>query len=561
MSKVVIYSSRKRKSKSKNIMRAIDKVISTTNMLFVVTLVSLCNSSAWAQERPNILLIIADDLGYGDLGVYGGDINTPNIDALANSGQLFTQFHTAPTCAVTRAMLFSGNNNNVAGLAVQGGSSGPVIPGLAGYENVLSDRVALLPQLLQDVGYRTYIAGKWHLGEEIGHLPKAAGFRQSYVMSFGAGNHFNNVGFRPGGGSVYWDGDEQVSWPDGGYSTEVYTNKLLEYLETDKDSDEPFFMVAAYTSPHWPLQVPEDELDLYSGRYDMGYDVLREQRFASLKSSGIIPPESQLPPRNGAITLWNELSPEQQRNESRKMELYAAMVDNLDGHVGRLIEYLRTNNLYDNTLIVFMADNGAAGEDFYNTGPYVNNVRSLYNNSYENMGKPDSWVAYGPQWAEAGSAPFKRYKGFTTEGGIIAPMIVTGPGVNGETRISDTYIAVPDLTQTFLELAGGAYPDDKAPMIGESAWPYITGAAESVHDDNYVTVLTQSQRAYVRQGDWKLVSIDRPFDERNFKLHNLKSDPGEAIDLSESNPEKRINLIKIWREKRREYGIVLPEDL
>jgi arylsulfatase A-like enzyme len=544
----------------RNIKNSNRKVISIINTLVIVTLVSFFNSPAWAQERPNILLIIADDLGYGDLGVYGGDINTPNIDALANAGQLFTQFHTAPTCAVTRAMLLSGNNNNVAGLAVQGRNPGPVIPGLAGYENVLSDRVALLPQLLQDVDYRTYIAGKWHLGEEVEHLPKAAGFGRSFVMEFGAGNHFNDVGLR-GGGSRYWNGNEQVAWPDGGYSTEVYTNKLLEYLEADKESDEPFFMIAAYTSPHWPLQVPEDELDLYLGHYDMGYDALREQRFASLKSAGIIPADSLLPPRNDAIILWSDLSPEQQRNESRKMELYAAMVDNLDGHVGRLVEYLRTNNLFDNTLIVFMADNGAAGEDFYNRGPYIDFVRSHYNNSYENMGKPDSWVAYGPQWAEAGSAPFKRYKGFTTEGGITAPMIVTGPGVNREAGISDTYIAVPDLTQTFLELGGGSYPDDKAPMIGESAWPYLTGAASSIHDDDYVTVLTQSQRAYVRQGDWKLISIERPFDERNFKLHNLKSDPGETIDLSESNPKKRTSMINIWREKRREYGIVLPEDL
>lgn len=536
------------------------KVISIMNTLAIVALVSLFNSPAWAQERPNILLIIADDLGYGDLGVYGGDINTPNIDALANTGQLFTQFHTAPTCAVTRAMLLSGNNNNVAGFAVQGRNPGPVILGLAGYENVLSDRVALLPQLLQDVDYRTYIAGKWHLGEEVRHLPKAAGFGRSFVMEFGAGNHFNDVGLR-GGGSRYWNGNEQVAWPDGGYSTEVYTNKLLEYLEADKDSNEPFFMIAAYTSPHWPLQVPEDELDLYSGRYDMGYDALREQRFASLKSAGIIPADSQLPPRNDTITLWSDLSPEQQRNESRKMELYAAMVSNLDGHVGRLVEYLHTNNLFDNTLIVFMGDNGAAGEDFYNRGPFIDFLRSHHNNSYENMGKPDSWVAYGPQWAEAGSAPFKRYKGFTTEGGIIAPMIISGPGVNSETRISDTYIAVPDLTQTFLELAGGSYPDDKAPMIGESAWPYLSGAADRVHDDDYATVFTQSQRALVRQGDWKLVSIEQPFDERNFTLHNLKNDPGEAVDLSESNPEKRANMIKIWREKRREYGIVLPEDL
>jgi arylsulfatase A-like enzyme len=288
--------------------------------LLAALLIGVICQSAAAQDRPNFLFIVADDLGYADLGVYGGGIRTPNIDALAVDGVLFTQFHASPLCSTTRAMLLTGNNNHVAGLGRQGSFPGPVIPGLAGYENVLSDRVALLPQLLREVGYRTYLAGKWHLGESIEHSPWAAGFDRSFAMKFGAGNHFDDTGIRESG-PKYFEDDTEVGWPAGEYSTELYTDKLIEFLEADKGTDAPFFMIAAYTSPHWPLQVPDEDLHLYDGRYDMGYDRLREMRFESLKEAGIIPAHSRLPPRNPAIPFFDELSEEVQRRESRKMEL------------------------------------------------------------------------------------------------------------------------------------------------------------------------------------------------------------------------------------------------
>jgi len=522
----------------------------------------LCGTCAIAQaDRPNILVIVADDLGYADLGVYGSDIRTPNIDALAEEGILFTQFHASPLCAVTRAMLLSGNNNHVAGLARQGSFPGPVIPGLAGYENHLSERIAPLPRILADAGYRTYMAGKWHLGDTLEESPFAAGFERSFAMKFGAGSHFSNVGIRASDRLKYFEDDREVDWPEGAYSTELYTDKLIGYLEQDKGSDRPFFMFAAYTSPHWPLQVPEEDLFLYSGHYDMGYDELREQRFASLKAAGVIPADSKLPPRNPTIKFWDELSPDQQRLESRKMELYAAMVDNLDRHVGRLIDYLKDNDIYDNTLIVFMADNGAAGEDFYYSGPFVDYIRAHYDDSYERAGMPGNYLSYGPQWAEAGSAPFRLYKGFPSEGGIVTPMIVAGSGVEHRREFSASYLTVMDLAPTFIELAGARYPADKAPMLGRSAVEYLRGHADAVHDNDYVTTFAYSQRAYVRLGNWKLLTLEQPFDERDFALYNLADDPGESVDLSLSNPRKYNEMLQLWRTQRRHLGIVLPEDL
>ena len=535
--------------------------------LLALSLLAGCNqgrpgpSESADDTRPNILLIVADDLGYADLGSFGSSIQTPSIDALAAQGIRFTQFHTAPYCAPTRAMLLSGNNNHVAGMARQG-RDGLLDYDVPGYENSLSDRIVPFPQLLQAAGYHTYTVGKWHLGLADENSPRAAGFSRAFNLLQGAGTHFDDIGYSEVRSQFRLD-DELVEYPVGRYSTEVYTDQLIEFIEENRDDGKPFFAFAAYTSPHWPLQVPDDYLDLYAGEYDDGYDALRLRNFAALKKAGIVPDESELPPRNDAITPWDELSAEERRRESRKMELYAAMVDNLDDHVGRLLEYLQQNDLYDNTLIIFMSDNGAAGEDFYNEGPYSEHIQAHFDNAYEKMGTAESFVSYDDPWAEAGSAPFMRRKGYTREGGIAAPMIVAGPGVEATGLIDRTYLTVMDLAPTFLEIAGAAYPADGSvrPMLGESMRAFLAGEAESVHDDDYVTTLYHSGRAYLRQGDWKIANLEGPFSEGDFELFNLADDPGETTDLADSHPEKYKGMIELWREQRRELGILLPRDL
>jgi arylsulfatase len=530
-------------------------------ILATLALWALAVLPAPAQDRPNILLIVADDLGYADLGAYGGDIETPNIDALAAEGILFTQFHTAPVCAVTRAMLLTGNNNHVAGMGMQYGAYDTQI-GLEGYEGHLSGRVAPLPGLLRAAGYHTYTAGKWHLGEAAEHSAAAAGFERSFNLSHGSAAHFHSLGMIPAG-SHYREDGEQTAYPDGRYSTDVFTDRLIEFIESNRGDGRPFFAYAAYTSPHWPLQVPDAYLDRYRGRYDAGYDALRERRFESLREAGIIPSGSTLPPRNDAITPWASLSAEQQRIEARKMELYAAMVDNLDDHVGRLIGYLKANDLYERTLILFMSDNGAAGEDFFHAGPYAEFIQTHYDNSYENMGKPTSWISYGPPWAEAGSAPFSRYKAYTREGGITSPLIVAGRSVGRNGVVNDAYATVMDLAPTFLELAETEYPNDSRlhPILGESMANLLAGNTHRVHDEDYPTVLYHRGRAFIRQGNWKLVNLEPPFDESRLELFDLASDPGETTNLAAREPARVRALLDLWHTQRRELGILLPEDL
>jgi arylsulfatase len=518
-------------------------------------------ATAAQTDRPNLLLIVADDLGYADLGVHGSRIRTPNIDALARGGVRFSAFHTAPLCAPTRAMLLSGNNNHVAGMARQHPLP-PLEGDMPGYEGYLSARIAPLPKVLRAAGYHTYMAGKWHLGEDEEHSAKAAGFERSFGVVEGAASHFDGRGFE-NEPSIYREDGVLVDWPEGAYSTELYTDRLIGYIEENRADGQPFFAFAAFTSPHWPLQVPENERDRYAGQFDSGYEVLREQNFAALQATGMVAGNASLPPANPDVAPWSSLDAGQQEQEARKMELYAAMVENLDSNIGRLLAYLQQAGLRDNTLVVFMGDNGADGLDFYNRGPYVDYIREHYSNRFEDWGGPDSFVSYDIPWAEAGSAPFKLYKGHTSEGGIVAPLIVNGPGVSGQDAINHAYLTVMDIAPTFIELAAAHYPDDGSvvAMRGASWVPMLQGQVEATHADDYVTVLSHRGHALVRQGRWKLTAIESPFAEEKFALYDIETDPGETTDLSGQEADKRQELLQIWRQQRLELGIVLPQDL
>lgn len=519
-----------------------------------------CQKEIEHPKPPNILLIVADDLGYADLGSFGGDISTPNLDELAERGIRFSRFHTAPFCAVSRAMLLSGNNNHIAGMGAQ-----QLQTPVPGYEGHLTDRIIPMPELLRSAGYHTYMAGKWHLGEALENGPQAKGFEHSFsINGEGAANHYSNLGvFESSSITEYTEDGEKADWKEGNYSTDIYTDKLISYIDRHREDGKPFFTFAAYTSPHWPLQVDEKYWKKYEGRYDEGYEVLKAKRFESLKKAGMIAENAVMPPSHRDIKAWNSLSPEEQKKEARKMELYAGMVENLDYNIGRIINYLKETGQYENTLIVFMSDNGAAAEDFYYNSNYGPFLQENYADDYAEMGKANSYISYGPQWAEAGSSPFKYYKGFTTEGGINTPMIMAGPGVENHGTINDSFLTLLDLAPTFYELVGVSYPDkwkEKAvkPLLGVSLVPLLSGKSNSVHDSTYVFGLEHRGYAMIRKGDWKIVNIERPFLLKNFQLYNLKSDLAEQNDLTETFPEKYQEMIGEWNKFSKEVGVKTP---
>ena len=286
-------------------------------IVLMLLLFAACESPLQEQGGgpPNILLIVADDLGYADLGCYGGDIETPNLDKLAAEGILFTNFHTSPYCAPTRAMLLSGNDNHIAGMGRQGKVSDEF-----GYEGMLTNRIATLPEVLRDAGYHTYMAGKWHLGVTEEADPFNKGFENTFANLGSSGNHYNSTGlFASIPVSRYTENGDSVNWPEGRYSTDLFTDRLIGFIDANRGDGRPFFAYAAYTSPHWPLQVDEEYWKKYRGRYDDGYEVLRVQRLKSLKAAGIIPEDAILPALHPSVLPCDSLTPDQKKKESRKM--------------------------------------------------------------------------------------------------------------------------------------------------------------------------------------------------------------------------------------------------
>lgn len=516
-------------------------------------------SQSKEKTKPNILLLVADDLGYADLGCYGGDIETPNIDKLAQNGIRFSRFHTSPFCAPTRAMLLSGNDNHIAGMGIQG-----LVSNQFGYEGKLSDRIVTIPQVLKTAGYHTYMAGKWHLGGDKEANPHNKGFDRSFITIRGGANHYNDQGiFKGTPTSLYTEDGKDVKWKNGNYSTDFYTDKLIEYIGSNQGDGKPFFVFAAYTSPHWPLQVDGKYWKKYQGRYDDGYEKLKERRLASLKKAGMIPNDAVLPPNHNRVKPWNSLNEKEKKKESRKMELYAGMVDNLDYNIGRIIQYLKDIGAYENTLIVFMSDNGAAAEDFYHNDVYGPFIKEHFNVDYENMGKPNSFISYGPQWAEAGSSPFKYFKGLTTEGGMNTPMIISGAGVAKKNTIENTFLTLMDLAPTFYEVSGATYPkvfNNKKvyPLKGNSIVSFVNGKVKNIHNDNYVFGLEHANRAMLRKGEWKITNIERPFSKDNFKLYNLANDLAELHDLKDIEKEKYKELLNEWDDFSKEIKVQVP---
>jgi arylsulfatase len=516
-------------------------------------------------SRPNILFIVADDLGYTDLGVYGGEIETPHLDQLAKAGIMLTDFHNQAVCGPTRASILSGTDNRNAGGAMH---QTPNQIGVPGYESHLSRDVVPFSDLLRQSGYITYFLGKWHLGSEPDLLPNARGFDRSYALMEGFASHFHDKGrFRPDQlGTYYEDGKFVENLPEDFFSTDFYTDLLIDYLDSDADSDKPWFAYLAYTAPHWPLQAPDEYLDKYKGVYDEGYEVLREQRIARGKDLGVIPQEAKMYPRLPTVPPWNELSAEEKAVASREMEIYAAMVDGIDQNVGRLLSHLKAIGEYDDTLIVFISDNGAEGVD--RGGP----ARG-WDNRLENLGRINSYVYYGEKWAQAGVGVGRYHKSLSSEGGSLGPAFFYHKDMTKKGQMNDEFMAVTDFYPTFVELAGASHlkaGSDGKPLHkvqGHSLLPVLFGDENSVRAEDFIYGWEVFGHRAIRKGDYKLLWLTSKPSERGqyvpeladqWGLYDLSVDPGETNDLSESHPEIRADLLKEWDMYVEKNGIVLP---
>ncbi len=528
-----------------------------------------CVFFSWKEKQPdkkcNIVIILADDLGYSDLGCFGSEIATPNIDALARQGQIFTNFYTAATCSPSRAMLLTGTDNHIAGLGNMA-EHVQFIPeqiGQPGYEGYLNNRIVSIAQLIKDAGYHTYISGKWHLGLTPDQSPTAKGFERSFALLNADANHFAPDKHY----STFWQDGHFTNYPDGQYSTDFYTDKMISFIKADHADEKPFFLYAAYTAPHWPLQAPPAFIEKYRGVYDIGYDSLRTLRFNGLKQKGMVAQNVNLPElpavkgslyniTNKPLLPWKALSKSEQRIEARKIEIYAGMVDNLDYNIGRLVTYLKEIDEYDNTFFVFLSDNGPDVFEFNETPNKLD--------PYPYMGTANSYTAYGPQWAHASSAVNSFYKGYSAEGGIHTPMIVKMPFQKEGKGITTAFTTIMDLAPTFLELAGGKYPSvyqgqRLSPYKGRSLLSYLNRKTNYVHDANYVMGWELFGRCAIRKSKWKITKIEPPFGKGDFELFNIEEDPTESHDLSEKYPSIYQEMLDHWKAYVNENGVIMAE--
>jgi arylsulfatase A-like enzyme len=495
--------------------------------------------------RPNIVLILADDLGYSDIGPFGGEIRTPNLDRLAAGGLRLTQFYNGARCCPTRASLLTGLYAHQAGVGAMNDDTGR-----PGYRGHLVDECVTLAEVLRPAGYRTYLAGKWHLGQP---SPIARGFDEAYT-------------FR-GGMTSFWDpasyfrlpeGRKARSYPPGQfYATDAITDHALDFLAESRQAAKPFFLYLAYNAPHFPLQAPEGEVAKYAERYKVGWDAIRTERHERMSRMGLLGPGSPLTPRSGydgyheegphgTNPAWDSLPETRHADLARRMAIFAAMVDRMDQNIGRVVEDLRKNGELDNTLILFFSDNGACSEWDPNGFDGKSGPENVLHEgpALATMGGPSSYLSYGSGWANAGTTPWRLYKHYTHEGGISTPFIAHWPAVVARKGEIDGRVAhIVDIMPTLIEVAGAMYPvrargHDVSPPEGRSLLPALHGEPA---EPRRLFFEHEGNRA-VRDGRWKLVARKG----RPWELYDIDADRSELHDLASAQPGRVAELVGLW---------------
>jgi arylsulfatase len=526
-----------------------------------------------APRRPNIVVILGDDLGYSDMGAFGSEIKTPNLDALANDGVRFSNFYTHASCSPTRAMLLSGVDTHLNGLGNMDEWTAPNQRGAVGYEGYLNNRVATLPQLLRGAGYHTYMVGKWHLGKAPEQIPAARGFERDFSLLDGAGSYWDMTNFTAASPqSVFTeDGRYLTSLPKDYYATKTYTDKLIGYIDANRGDGKPFFAYVAHQAPHDPYHLPKEWRSRHVGEYDKGWDAVRQERLKRQVELGIMPAGTQLAERMWFVPDPIVLAPASRAVLGKKMELYAGMVENLDFHIGRLIDHLKKIGEYENTIFVVFGDNGAEGTDLFKMIAGTPGTRDYlfaainWSQTHPNAwGDPGSYVGYGPMWAQVSMTPFSQYKGWLAEGGIRNALIVSGPGVaRTKGSLNQGLMHVADLMPTLLEIAGTRYPAtldgrELPALMGKSWGPMLAGKVDSPRTGQDFLAWELFGNRALRQGDWKLRWQYKPYGKAAWELFNLATDPVERKDLAAENPDKVRALLTLWDGYVKANNVVLP---
>ena len=524
---------------------------------------------ATVKPPPNIVLLLADDLGFSDLASYGSEINTPNLSTLARQGVQFSNFHVAANCAPTRAMLMTGVNNHRAGV----GNIIEMIPDefldSPAYQGTLSTNTVTVATLLRDAGYHTYMAGKWHLGHSPKLLPSARGYERTVALADSGADNWEQKPYLPIYEQANWFADgERFELPDDFYSSRFLVDKIIEFIDSNSDSKAPFFAYLPFQAVHIPVQAPQSFIDRYDGKYDEGWEVLRSRRHKAAQALGLVPENSAMEPM-ASTESWQNLEPKTKRYQAKRMAVYAAMVEAMDFHIGRLIQHLKDTGRYNNTIFIFASDNGSEGSGAGVEPVAMNNLMlSLmdYNDDYETLGLKGSYGTIGPNFASAAASPLGYYKFYVGEGGLRVPLIIAGEPLtlSAPNSIIDAFSYATDIVPTILQLTGTANPAGRyngravEPIVGRSVVPLLQGRAQRIYgddDDDAVGYELNGHRALFL-GDHKIVYNRPPIGDGIWHLYNIAIDPGETEDLKEQQPQRFARMQSLYEQFVVEHGVL-----
>ncbi len=515
--------------------------MSTKRILFIASawlLLILFSTADTPPERPNIVIIMVDDMGWSDIGCYGGEIPTPHIDSLAEGGIRFTQFYNTSRCCPTRASLLTGlyqHQTGIGHMTTEGRADFDF--GVDGFRGRMNLNCVTLAEVLKTVGYSTCITGKWHLGSERPYdRPLQRGFDQFYGSLSGAFSFF-----KPHGERGLMLGNQRLEEPDpeAYYATDAFSDYAVDFV--NKQSGEaPFFLYVAYNAPHWPLHAKEEDIEKFVGKFTEGWDVLRRKRFERQVAMGIFDEDFDIAPRDSNVRPWSEVDAQQKKDSDYRMAVYAAQMYSVDYGVGKIMDAIRDNGELDNTLIIFLSDNGACAEPYNEFG----------GGEMSDINDPDNGgiVSYGRGWANLSNTPFREYKNRPQEGGIATPMIAHWPdGINSDLEgafVRDVAHII-DFMPTVLEISGAEYPriyrnELIHPYEGESLTPFFTDGEREAPEFYF---FEHSQNCAVRMGDWKIIGR---YAEWNWELYNIVDDRNELNNLASKHPEIVDEMAQAW---------------
>ncbi len=513
-----------------------------------------------ADQPPNIVLILVDDAALMDFGCYGGEAQTPNIDALANRGTVFTNYHTSPMCAPSRSMLLTGYDSHLTGIPNLPIFTPPEYASRPGYQGTLNQEVYTVAEHLKDYGYQNYVTGKWHLGHEDTNLPTKRGFDRSYILDASGADNYEQRPYLPTQSAKppwYKDG-EPTDLPDDFYSSKNLVDEMIQFIKEEEHPNKPFFSFLSFQAIHIPIQVPKAYTEKYLDVYKNGWDPIRQQRFAKAKELGLIPNEAQLGPMLPVLRKWDNLSEEDQKYMTKKMAVNAGMLDAMDEHIGRYIDFLKAQGKYDNTIFIITSDNGPEASSAGDVTSMKFWLKSQgYHQDYDRLGEKGSYGYIGPEFASAAASPSAFFKFYAGEGGLRVPLIFSGKGIPKETS-QHAFSLVTDITPTILSLAGIAAPKvpTAGPMTGRSLHKLLLGEQQEVYASNEPVGMEAAGHGALYKGDFKLVRNGRPYGDGLWRLHNLKNDPGEIVDLSQDEPQIFAELIKDYDAYTKKYGVL-----